>query len=149
MNRRMKITLNHLTFMTLYIDIIIHKNLVYFITHINYLNFLIYLSLPNPFLLMCQLVWVFCLQSNLLVQFLPTLILLAVSTILPNIVYYSDQLIGHWTRSVIVLPILFRNFHALILLSAYSQLCFSQPSMPYNSMPLKYKFSLKMVFSYL
>ena len=39
-----------------------------------------------------------CGQSTLLVQFLPTLLLLAFSALLPNMVYLSDQYIGHWTK---------------------------------------------------
>jgi hypothetical protein len=38
-------------------------------------------------------------QSPLLVQFLPTLLLWTFSALAPNIVYYSDQFIGHWTRT--------------------------------------------------
>ena len=43
-------------------------------------------------------------QSPLLVQFVPTLLLWLVSSLLPNIVFYTDYyLIGHWTRCVCVL----------------------------------------------
>ncbi|KAK6183528.1 hypothetical protein SNE40_010997 [Patella caerulea] len=39
------------------------------------------------------------LHSPLLVQFLPTILLWTFSALLPNIVYYSDQYIGHWTKT--------------------------------------------------
>ncbi|XP_059161039.1 CSC1-like protein 2 isoform X3 [Physella acuta] len=39
------------------------------------------------------------LHSAYLVQFLPTLLLWLFSALLPNIVYWSDQIIGHWTRT--------------------------------------------------
>lgn len=37
-------------------------------------------------------------QNALLMQFLPTLLLWMFTALLPNVVYYSDQYVGHWTR---------------------------------------------------
>ena len=38
-------------------------------------------------------------QSPLIVQFFPTLLLWIISSLLPNLVYYTDYyLVGHWTR---------------------------------------------------
>lgn len=39
------------------------------------------------------------LHNQLLVQFVPTVLIWTFSALLPIIVYYSDQYIGHWTRS--------------------------------------------------
>ncbi|KAK6998840.1 CSC1-like protein 2 isoform X2 [Biomphalaria glabrata] len=39
------------------------------------------------------------LHSAYLVQFLPTLLLWIFSALLPSIVYWSDQIIGHWTKT--------------------------------------------------
>ncbi|XP_064621129.1 calcium permeable stress-gated cation channel 1-like [Lineus longissimus] len=38
-------------------------------------------------------------HSAIIVQFVPTLILWTISALMPYCVYYSDQFIGHWTRT--------------------------------------------------
>ncbi|GFS19654.1 CSC1-like protein 2 [Elysia marginata] len=60
------------------------------------------------------------LHSAYLVQFLPTLLLWILSALLPNIVYWSDRLIGHWTKtgehhSVMRKTFIFLLFMVLIL----------------------------------
>ncbi|KAL3874298.1 hypothetical protein ACJMK2_037336 [Sinanodonta woodiana] len=39
------------------------------------------------------------LHSPVLIQFAPTLLLWTFTALLPNVIYYSDQYIGHWTRT--------------------------------------------------
>lgn len=41
----------------------------------------------------------FALQSPILSEFLPTLLLLTVAALLPVIVSHSDEWLSHWTRS--------------------------------------------------
>jgi hypothetical protein len=51
------------------------------------------------------------------VQFLPTLILWIVSSLLPNIVYYSDYyLVGHWTRTAEHHAVMRKTFTYLVLM---------------------------------
>ncbi|ESO83507.1 hypothetical protein LOTGIDRAFT_133162, partial [Lottia gigantea] len=56
------------------------------------------------------------LHSPLLVQFLPTLLLWTFSAILPNIVYYSDQYIGHWTKTAEHHAVMRKTFIFLIFM---------------------------------
>lgn len=56
------------------------------------------------------------LHSHLLVQFIPTLILWLASALLPSLVYNSDQLIGHWTRSAEHHAVMRKTFVFLLLM---------------------------------
>lgn len=56
------------------------------------------------------------LHNPLLVQFVPTLILWAISALLPNLVYYSDQWIGHWTRTAEHHAVMRKSFIFLLLM---------------------------------
>lgn len=56
------------------------------------------------------------LHSPLLVQFLPTLLLWTLSALLPNIVYYSDQYIGHWTKTAEHHAVMRKTFIFLLLM---------------------------------
>lgn len=55
-------------------------------------------------------------HSALLMQFLPTLLLWTFTALLPNIVYYSDQYIGHWTRSSEHHSVMQKTFVFLLLM---------------------------------
>ncbi|XP_060569118.1 calcium permeable stress-gated cation channel 1-like isoform X3 [Ruditapes philippinarum] len=55
-------------------------------------------------------------HSALLVQFLPTLLLWTFTALLPNIVYWSDQYVGHWTRSSEHHAIMLKTFIFLLLM---------------------------------
>ncbi len=59
-------------------------------------------------------VWSF--QNPLVAHFLPTLILWAVAALLPNLVYYTDQCIGHWTRSSEHHAVMRKTFIFLLLM---------------------------------
>ncbi|XP_013411385.1 CSC1-like protein 2 isoform X2 [Lingula anatina] len=56
------------------------------------------------------------LHSPILVQFLPTLILWSFSALLPWLVYYSDQFVGHWTRTAEHHTVMRKIFIFLILM---------------------------------
>ncbi|XP_076441822.1 osmosensitive cation channel TMEM63C-like isoform X2 [Babylonia areolata] len=56
------------------------------------------------------------LHSQFLVQFLPTLLLWTFSALLPNIVYYSDQYIGHWTKTAEHHAVMRKTFIFLLLM---------------------------------
>ncbi|CAG5118580.1 unnamed protein product [Candidula unifasciata] len=56
------------------------------------------------------------LHSAYLVQFLPTLLLWIFSALLPNLVYWSDQLIGHWTRTAEHHSVMRKTFIFLLLM---------------------------------
>ncbi|XP_035824906.1 CSC1-like protein 2 isoform X3 [Aplysia californica] len=56
------------------------------------------------------------LHSAYLVQFLPTLLLWIVSALLPNFVYWSDQLIGHWTKTAEHHAIMRKTFIFLLMM---------------------------------
>ncbi|GFN99162.1 transmembrane 63c (tmem63c), mRNA protein [Plakobranchus ocellatus] len=56
------------------------------------------------------------LHSVYLVQFLPTLLLWILSALLPNIVYSSDQLIGHWTKTAEHHAVMRKTFIFLLLM---------------------------------
>ncbi|CAD5112595.1 DgyrCDS1808 [Dimorphilus gyrociliatus] len=56
------------------------------------------------------------LHSHLLAQFIPTLILWLASALLPSLVYNSDQLIGHWTRSAEHHAVMRKTFLFLVLM---------------------------------
>ncbi|XP_025105358.1 CSC1-like protein 2 isoform X4 [Pomacea canaliculata] len=56
------------------------------------------------------------LHSPLLVQFLPTLLLWTFSALLPNLVYYSDQYMGHWTKTSEHHAIMRKTFVFLLLM---------------------------------
>ncbi|KAL4238495.1 Transmembrane protein 63C [Mactra antiquata] len=55
-------------------------------------------------------------HSALLVQFLPTLLLWILTALLPNLVYYSDQFVGHWTRSSEHHAVMLKTFTFLLLM---------------------------------
>ncbi|XP_053408695.1 calcium permeable stress-gated cation channel 1-like isoform X3 [Mercenaria mercenaria] len=55
-------------------------------------------------------------HSALLVQFLPTLLLWTFTALLPNIVYWSDQYVGHWTRSSEHHAVMLKTFIFLLLM---------------------------------
>ncbi|WAR18222.1 CSCL2-like protein [Mya arenaria] len=52
----------------------------------------------------------------LLMQFLPTLLLWTFTALLPNLVYLSDQYVGHWTRSSEHHSVMQKTFVFLILM---------------------------------
>ncbi|RUS84971.1 hypothetical protein EGW08_007282 [Elysia chlorotica] len=56
------------------------------------------------------------LHSVYLVQFLPTLLLWILSALLPNIVYWSDHLIGHWTKTAEHHSVMIKTFVFLLLM---------------------------------
>ncbi|KAK3802083.1 hypothetical protein RRG08_049973 [Elysia crispata] len=56
------------------------------------------------------------LHSAYLVQFLPTLLLWILSALLPNIVYWSDRLIGHWTKTAEHHAVMRKTFIFLLLM---------------------------------
>ncbi|KAL8588770.1 hypothetical protein ACOMHN_035266 [Nucella lapillus] len=56
------------------------------------------------------------MHSTLLVQFLPTLLLLAMSALLPNLVYLSEQYIGHWTKTAEHHAVMRKTFIFLLLM---------------------------------
>lgn len=55
-------------------------------------------------------------HSAALVQFLPTLLLWTFTALLPNIVYLSDQYVGHWTRSSEHHAVMQKTFVFLLLM---------------------------------
>ncbi|KAK3087398.1 hypothetical protein FSP39_005417 [Pinctada imbricata] len=55
-------------------------------------------------------------HSPFLVDFLPTLLLWTFTALLPNVVYWSDQLIGHWTRTSEHHAIMVKTFVFLLLM---------------------------------
>ncbi|KAG5450219.1 CSC1-like protein 1, partial [Clonorchis sinensis] len=58
------------------------------------------------------------LQINdpFVIQFIPSIILWSVSALLPLLVYNSDRLVGHWTRSTLHLTVMTKTFILLILM---------------------------------
>ncbi|XP_074652654.1 mechanosensitive cation channel TMEM63B-like isoform X2 [Tubulanus polymorphus] len=72
---------------------------------INLIVFLLLFFLSTPTIIMNSLDEIHIRKgleethSAILVQFVPTLILWTFAALLPQIVYYSDQFIGHWTRT--------------------------------------------------
>lgn len=56
------------------------------------------------------------LHSAYLVQFLPTLLLWIFSALLPNIVYWSERLIGHWTKTAEHHSVMRKTFIFLLLM---------------------------------
>ncbi|XP_076464518.1 osmosensitive cation channel TMEM63C-like isoform X2 [Babylonia areolata] len=56
------------------------------------------------------------LHSTLLVQFLPTLLLLTLSSLLPNVVYLSEHYIGHWTKTAEHHAVMRKTFIFLLLM---------------------------------
>lgn len=54
--------------------------------------------------------------SPFLVEFVPTLLLWTFSALLPNVVYWSDQLVGHWTRTAEHHNIMVKCFVFLLLM---------------------------------
>ncbi len=55
-------------------------------------------------------------QNPYVAHFLPTLILWAVAALLPNLVYYTDKWIGHWTRSSEHHAVMRKTFIFLLLM---------------------------------
>ncbi|KAJ8308093.1 hypothetical protein KUTeg_012967 [Tegillarca granosa] len=55
-------------------------------------------------------------HSPVLVQFLPTLLLWTFSAVMPNIVYYTDQYVGHWTRTSEHHNVMVKTFIFLLLM---------------------------------
>ncbi|KAK4469095.1 hypothetical protein MN116_006682 [Schistosoma mekongi] len=56
------------------------------------------------------------INNPLLVQFIPSIILWSVSALLPYIVFNSDRLVGHWTKSVLHLTVMIKTYTLLILM---------------------------------
>ncbi|XP_041352864.1 calcium permeable stress-gated cation channel 1-like isoform X2 [Gigantopelta aegis] len=56
------------------------------------------------------------LHSPILVQFVPTVLLLLFATLLPTLVYYSDQYIGHWTKTAEHHAVMRKTFIFLLLM---------------------------------
>ena len=54
--------------------------------------------------------------SPFLVQFMPTLLLWTFAALLPNVVYWSDQIVGHWTRTAEHHNIMVKCFIFLLLM---------------------------------
>ncbi|CAH8502967.1 unnamed protein product [Schistosoma bovis] len=56
------------------------------------------------------------INNPLLIQFFPSIILWSVSALLPYIVFNSDRLVGHWTKSVLHLTVMIKTYTLLILM---------------------------------
>lgn len=56
------------------------------------------------------------INNPLLIQFIPSIILWSVSALLPYIVFNSDRLVGHWTKSVLHLTVMIKTYTLLILM---------------------------------
>ncbi|CAH8494507.1 unnamed protein product [Dicrocoelium dendriticum] len=56
------------------------------------------------------------INNAVIIQFIPSFILWSVSALLPMLVYRSDHLIGHWTRSGLHLTVMAKTFTLLILM---------------------------------
>ncbi|XP_048246055.1 CSC1-like protein 2 isoform X2 [Haliotis rufescens] len=56
------------------------------------------------------------LHSPLLVQFFPTMLLLLFSSLLPSLVYCSDQYLGHWTKTAEHHAVMRKTFIFLLLM---------------------------------
>ncbi|CAH8838041.1 unnamed protein product [Trichobilharzia szidati] len=56
------------------------------------------------------------INNPLLNQFIPSIILWSVSALLPYIVFNSDRIVGHWTKSCLHLTVMTKTFTLLILM---------------------------------
>ncbi|CAL8071058.1 unnamed protein product [Calicophoron daubneyi] len=56
------------------------------------------------------------ITNPLIIQFLPSIILWSVSAFLPFLVFNSDRLVGHWTRSGLHLTVMAKTFTLLLLM---------------------------------
>jgi hypothetical protein len=89
---------------------------------INFLLFVLLFFLTTPSIIMNLINQgeykkaISSLHNPLLAQFLPTLILWIIAAILPVLVYYSDQFIGHWTRTAEHHAIMRKSFIFLLLM---------------------------------
>ncbi|KAF8566046.1 hypothetical protein P879_05982 [Paragonimus westermani] len=80
--------------------------LVFFLTTLTYV--------PN-LVSQLQLTEWLQIQSPIVIQFIPSVFLWSISALLPWLVYNSDRLVGHWTRSGLHVTVMAKTFSLLIL----------------------------------